>query len=161
LYDQLKASSEKALIEISEYKNDVENKGKAKLSKYCETLNSVKENIKNETNRIIQLVKKNEKKLLNETIEIEKYLKENLCLSEPELNEMRALVVKKILIEANSFSEEHLVDLVEKTDRIKIKLKEAENKIEYFNENISLSFNENALLIGEIQTNKKVNFVLE
>jgi hypothetical protein len=40
--------------------------------------------------------------------------------------------VKKILIEANSFSEEHLVDLVEKTDRIKIKLKEAENKIEYF-----------------------------
>ena len=63
-YDQLKDSLQKSLNKINEIKNELKTKSETKLNKYLAKIDSAKEGIKNEANKLIQLIKSSELKLL-------------------------------------------------------------------------------------------------
>ncbi len=145
------------LIEI---KNEVRNKSETKLNKYLAKIDSAKDSIKSEANKIIQLVKSSELKLLTELNETQKYLKKKLRTPDLE-REVKKLTEKKPSVEYNSLSEEELANLIKESNRIKRELTEFESEIDAFKENIEFTINENFSKndggsIGEIQTNKKV-----
>jgi len=160
-YDQLKDSLQISLNKINEIKNELKTKSETKLNKYLAKIDSAREDIKNEANKLIQLIKSSELKLLTELNETQKYLKKKLRLPWSDLDrEVKRLIDKKQSVEMNAFSEEELANLIKESNRIKRELNQFESEIEVFKENIELTVNENYLMkegtIGEIQTNKKV-----
>jgi len=148
------------LNKLIEIKNEVRNKSETKLNKYLAKIDSAKDSIKSEANKIIQLVKSSELKLLTELNETQKYLKKKLRMPDLE-REVKKLTEKKPSVEYNSLSEEELANLIKESNRIKRELTEFESEIDAFKENIEFTINENFSKndggsIGEIQTNKKV-----
>jgi len=148
------------LNKLIEIKNEVRNKSETKLNKYLAKIDSAKDSIKSEANKIIQLVKSSELKLLTELNETQKYLKKKLRTPDLE-REVKKLTEKKPSVEYNSLSEEELANLIKESNRIKRELTEFESEIDAFKENIEFTINENFSKndggsIGEIQTNKKV-----
>jgi len=148
------------LNKLIEIKNEVRNKSETKLNKYLAKIDSAKDSIKSEANKIIQLVKTSELKLLTELNETQKYLKKKLRTPDLE-REVKKLTEKKPSVEYNSLSEEELANLIKESNRIKRELTEFESEIDAFKENIEFTINENFSKndggsIGEIQTNKKV-----
>ena len=163
LYDKLKVEAQKVSNETIEIKNALKKKRETKLTEYLNKLSEIRSNIKNETSKLIEVFKTNELKLLNEVTDIEQYLKENLSLSQQELESEAKLAKLKPTVENNLLSEEELTKLVNESNTIKKKINEIDSELELFKENIEFIVFENGCLkdglIGEIQTNKKVYFI--
>ena len=159
-YDQLKAAIEKFFNEINQVKNSTLNKANSKLNNYLVQINRTRDNIENETNKFIHLVVSNKTKLLTELTQIEQYVKEELQIAQLD-SKVKKLAENKSIIRNNSIRHKELANLVEKSNRIKKKFNNKQSKIEAFKENIEFTANKSVSLedglIGEIQTNKKVN----
>ncbi len=110
-YDKLKATTLKSCIEINEIKNSLVNE--EKLSMYEIKLKSIKETISDETNKIINILRKNENILNDECDIIFNDIKANLNLNKFEI------VESKVKIENDELSETELLNLNRRIEEIK------------------------------------------
>jgi len=119
-YDQLKATTLKSCIEINEIKNKLKKSSEDKLK-------SIKQTISDETNKIINILKQNEKILSDECDIILNDINANLSLNIFEIDD------SKVKIEKDELNETELAHLGMKIGEIKQNindnLKKIENKI--------------------------------
>ena len=124
-YDKLKAITIKHCFEINEIRNNLKKSNEEKLSIHEEKLKSIKQTINDETNKIINILKKNEIILCNECDIILNDVKSNL--NEFEIDNS----IEEI--EKDELNEIQLNSLKTKLDEIKNNLsnnsKQIENKI--------------------------------
>lgn len=166
LYDRLKLETQKTLNEISDLRTTLKIKRESKLNKYADELSSIRNSIKNETTKLVYLLKANEAKLLEEVTKIEESLEENLTSSQAESETETKLIDEKRSVESNELNEQQLANLVEDSAAEKTKIEELFSAVEEFKEKIEFEVHEFVSpkdgLIGEIWTNEKVkNFPLK
>ncbi len=157
-YDKLKTKSLKILNELNEIKQYLNKAQDAKLTEYVEQIAEIKNNINNEANVIIELVKSSQEKLIKEASSIELDLRK--CLSFENIISIKSLDTKmyhsKLSIETNKYSEEQLVQFCTDTFNDKINLNRCCNIVDKFKEDLKFNLNQNSIEFGEIKTNKKV-----
>ncbi len=123
-----------------------------------EQIAEIKNNINNEANVIIELVKSSQEKLIKEASSIELDLRK--CLSFENIISIKSLDTKmyhsKLSIETNKYSEEQLVQFCTDTFNEKINLNRCCNIVDKFKEDLKFNLNQNSIEFGEIKTNKKV-----
>jgi hypothetical protein len=112
-YDKLKAITLKSCIEANDIKNKLKASNEEKLNIHETKLKSIKQTIKDETNKIINILKQNEKFLSNECDTILSDLKANLNLNTFEIDD------SKVQIENNELNETELTNLNTIIDEIK------------------------------------------
>jgi len=126
-YDKLKTTTLKSSNEITEIKNKLKKINEEKLSIYETRIKSIKQTISNETNKIINILKQNEKFLSDECDIIFNDIKANLNLNTSEIDH------SKVKIEKNELNETELVNLNRRIEEIKQNInnnsKQIENKI--------------------------------
>jgi len=125
--DQLKTKSLKACIEINEIKNKLKKSNEEKLNIYETKIKSIKQTISDENNKIINILKQNEKFLSDECDIIFNDIKANLNLNTFEVDH------SKEKIEKDELNETELAHLNRRIDKIKQNInnnsKQIENKI--------------------------------
>jgi len=126
-YDKLKTTTLKSSNEITEIKNKLKKINEEKLSIYETRIKSIKQTISNETNKIINILKQNEKFLSDECDIIFNDIKANLNSNTFEFDN------SKVKIEKNELNETEFVNLNRKIEEIKQNInndsKQIENKI--------------------------------
>jgi len=126
-YDKLKTTTLKSCIEINEIKNKLKKGNEEKLNIYETRIKSIKQTISNETNKIINILKQNEKFLSDECDIIFNDIKANLNSNTFEFDN------SKVKIEKNELNETEFVNLNRKIEEIKQNInndsKQIENKI--------------------------------
>ncbi len=126
-YDKLKTTTLKSSNEITEIKNKLKKINEEKLSIYETRIKSIKQTISNETNKIINILKQNEKFLSDECDIIFNDIKANLNSNTSEFDN------SKVKIEKNELNETEFVNLNRKIEEIKQNInndsKQIENKI--------------------------------
>jgi len=126
-YDKLKAITLKAFIEINEIKNNLKKSNEEKLSMHEIKLKSIKQTISDETNKIINIFKQNEKFLSDECDIIFNDIKDNLNLNKFEIVESKARIEKNELNEAELTNLNNLIYEIKKN--LTNHLNQMENKI--------------------------------
>ncbi len=159
-YDHQKNDSLKKLIEV----NDLNLKlSKMREINHTDSLNkiqSIKEVISNDTNRIIDMLRKNEMKLINEAIELETKLANSFSDYVIDENVVSKINEEKASVQRNEYDELQLAELNIKTAMTKTILGNLISHMESITENYEFIFNQHLdlkdPLIGVIKTNKKV-----
>jgi len=126
-YDKLKTTTLKSCIEINEIKNKLKKSNEEKLNIYETKIKSIKQTISNETNKIINILKQNEKFLSDECDIIFNDIKADLNLNTFEFDN------SKVKIEKDELNETELANFNRKIEEIKQNInnnsKQIENKI--------------------------------
>jgi len=126
-YDKLKTTTLKSCIEINEIMNNLKKSNEEKFKIYETKIKSIKQTISDETNKIINILKQNEKFLKDECDIIFNDIKANLNSNTFEFDN------SKVKIEKDELNETELVNLNRKIEEIKQKInnnsKQIENKI--------------------------------
>jgi hypothetical protein len=157
IYDKLKGEVLKACIELKEIDQDLKISRQVKLNTHEARSNSIKQKISNETNKMINILRQNEKILNAECEKILKGIRVKLDLNNTiDYSEMLTIFSSKEKIEKDVFDEKKLKDLNNLIPKLKHKLNELsnqikkyENKYEFISNKIS---NDNLLSIGQMQT---------
>jgi len=126
-YDKLKTTTLKSCIEINEIMNNLKKSNEEKFKIYETKIKSIKQTISDETNKIINILKQNEKFLKDECDIIFNDIKANLNSNTFEFDN------SKVKIEKNELNETEFVNLNRKIEEIKQNInndsKQIENKI--------------------------------
>ena len=153
-FDKLKGECLKALIEINEVKADIKNNRQDKLKKHQTKLVLVKKVVASETNKIIEVLKKNEEILTKQCDLMLNELKASLDTSFYEDSISFTLVESKEVIEKNKLSEEELKILNNRILEVKLQLHQLTDKVKKFENNykyIPNAISTESLLIGKIE----------
>jgi hypothetical protein len=153
-YDQLKTKSLKACIEINEIEKNLKKNIEEKLSMHEIKLKSIKQAISDETNKIINILKQNEKMLTNECDLMLNNIKANLNPNKFEENcFLFQIDDSKLKIEKDELNEFELANLNIKIDEIKEHLNNYSDQAKNFE--INFKYIENIsiydLLIGQLK----------
>jgi len=126
-YDKLKTTTLKSCIEINEIKNKLKKSNEEKFNIYETKIKSIKQTISDETNKIINILKQNEKFLSDECDIIFNDIKADLNLNTFEFDN------SKVKIEKDELNETELANFNRKIEEIKQNInnnsKQIENKI--------------------------------
>lgn len=106
LYDKLKVKSLTNLNEIIEIKQAITKKSEAKLNEYSTKLESIRNNIKTETRKLITLLTSNEEKLLDEVNALENSIKKCVSVFKSDADLSVKFTKLKKTAEANSLNKE-------------------------------------------------------
>ncbi len=152
-YDRLKEKSLKTCVEINEMKKDLKKNREEKLNIHETKLNSIKQTISDETNKIITILKQNELMLTNECDTLLDEIKFNLNSNNYEENIMFQIDNSKMLIEKDELDEDELNILKNQIIELKDQLNHCSDQLKNFE--ISFKFIENqisncTLLFGKI-----------
>ena len=137
-YDKLKTTTLKSCIEINEIMNNLKKSNEEKFKIYETKIKSIKQTISDETNKIINIFKQNEKFLSDECDIIFNDIKDNLNLNKFEIVESKARIEKNELNEAELTNLNNLIYEIKKN--LTNHLNQMENKI-----------SNNDLLIDQLQ----------
>jgi hypothetical protein len=162
IYDKLKGRVLKACIELKEIDQDLKISHLEKLKTHEARLTSIKKQISDETNKMVSILKKNEKLLKKDCDIILEMILAKLDLNERvDYSKLADIFSTKEKIEKNVLNENKLNDLNILIDQLKQDLnklsdsiKNYENKYEFISNKIS---NEDLLSIGRMHT---VNYLL-
>ena len=156
-YDKLKSETINVIIKLNETKHDFKRNIDTKLTHHLKKLDSLKDIVKNETIKLMSLLKDNENVLLNQLNEIQFELKSNLNASFLEHNDSFKIADdSKTLIETNKYNESELDIFKNKTIQIKERLDQLNEQIKKFNENYKFQPNEylsKSDLVGKLERN--------
>jgi len=157
VYDKLKGEVLKACIELKEIDQDLKISRQSKINTHETRSKSIKQKISNETNKMINILRQNEKTLNAECDKILKEVRAKLDINNSiDYSELLTIFSSKEKIEKDVFDEEKLKDLnnlipklKHKLNELSIQIKKYENKYEFIPNNIS---NDNLLSIGQMHT---------
>ena len=157
IYDKLKGEVLKACIELKEIDQDLEISRRVKLNTHEARSNSIKQKISNETNKMINILRKNEKILNAECEKILKGIRKKLDLNNTiDYPEMLTIFSSKEKIEKDVFDEKKLKDLNNLIPKLKHKLNELSNQIKKYENKYEFIpnkiLNDNLLSIGQMHT---------
>ncbi len=155
-YDKLKAISLKIFIELNEAKQNLKKKREEKLNTHVAKIESIKQKISDETTKLINILKENEKILTDECDLKLNEINSNLDSKEFEDNDLLKTESRN-KIEKNELNEDELKQLNEKIPQSKEELNKFLNDIEIYEIHFNFTENEipkNVLSIGKFD---KVN----
>ena len=155
-YDKLKAISLKIFIELNEAKQNLKKKREEKLNTHVAKIESIKQKISDETTKLINILKENEKILTDECDLKLNEINSNLDSKKFEDNDLLKTESRN-KIEKNELNEDELKQLNEKIPQLKEELNKFLNDIEIYEIHFNFTENEipkNVLSIGKFD---KVN----
>ena len=161
-YDKLKSESLKVCIDLNEINQNLKNNSQIKLTKHEARLTSIKQIIKDETNKMISLLRQNEQNLTNECDTMLIEIKSNLNANKYQ-DEIQIVDVKE-KIEKDGYNQDELknlnntlLELKQKSNELSVQIKNYENYYEFIQNKIL----NNNLSIGKIETvNIFLNMIL-
>ncbi len=160
-YDKLKAESLKAIIQLNETKTDLKKNRQINLSVHQTNLTSMKKTIGDETNKLIDILKKNEEILTNECDTMLANIKASLDSNKYENKSGFEIALDtRDAVEKNKLNEDELKNLNKKISEINQQLNQLSDEIklcEYNYKYISNIISLDTLLIGKIINEKVKN----
>jgi len=154
-YDKLKAESLKAFIHLNEAKQDLKQNRLEKLNIHETKLESIKQEISDETEKIINILKKQKNNLINECDKMLDRIKNHLTSNNYEDKESLQVGFTKVNIEKNELNEDEMKNLNNKITEINNELNKLSDSIKNYENNSEFVLNkisDDSLLIGELKT---------
>ena len=157
-YDKLKAESLKAFIHLNEAKQDLKQNRLEKISIHETKLESIKQVISDETEKIIDILKENKNNMINECDQMLDEIKNQLSSIKYEDKESLQVGLTKVKIEKNELNENEMKSLNNKIIEINNELNKLSDSIKNYENNSEFVLNkisDESLLICELKTVKK------
>jgi hypothetical protein len=154
-YDKLKAESLKALIHLNEAKKYLKQNRLEKLNIHETKLESIKQVISDETDKIINILKEKKNNLINECNQMLYRIKNHLTSTKYEDKESLQIGLTKVKIENNELNEDEMKSLNNKITEINNELNKLSESIRNYENNSEFVLNkisQDSLLICDLKT---------